>query len=150
MRLRGHLIIFCSFYLQPREAAAIEQMVIDPEPTSNNSVEQMVLDEEESEDDSPLLERFRGGHPSGSGSVRRGKSVFEIPAEQGTGRVADYFYRVEFQERGYPHIHNTSRIFFFDGNYLFCISVVLPEAFLRGDGVSTPTSYLMGKVRLCR
>ena len=33
---------------------------------------------------------------------------FRIPAEeQSAGRVVDYFYRVEFQERGSLHIHST-------------------------------------------
>ena len=32
-------------------------------------VKQMVLDKEESEDDSPVLERFMGRCPNGSGSV---------------------------------------------------------------------------------
>ena len=49
-----------------------------------------------------------------------------IPAEeQSAGRVVDYFYRVEFQGRGFGSPISTAHpVFFFDSNYLLCNTFV--------------------------
>ena len=48
---------------------------------------------------------------------------FRIPAEEkSAGRVVQYFYRVEFQERGSPiSTAHLAFFFFFDSNCLFFV-----------------------------
>ena len=79
-------------------SAAIEQMVIEPaEPTSQTTLSSSFLNV--SDAGVPVVLVFY-------------EERFRIPAEeQSAGRVVDYFYRVEFQERGSP-ISTAHPVFF--------------------------------------